>query len=91
MYATDNTASSAFHATVSAAPRVPTPDPVYRVALRLTLYPGRVHAFTYVLTSIPRPGRLYSSTSPPPLPPSLPPLPPASEQSETEQQLSQPR
>eukprot|EP00965_Chrysotila_dentata_P167507 5531295-Pleurochrysis_carterae.AAC.1 len=46
------------------------------------LYHGKVLALAYVFTSIPRPDRM---------PGSLPPSPPASEQSETEQQPSQPR
>eukprot|EP00965_Chrysotila_dentata_P053739 1782799-Pleurochrysis_carterae.AAC.1 len=82
MYASDNAASSTFHATVSAPSRVPTPQPVSRVALRLTPYHGRVRVFAYVFISIPRPDRM---------PGSLPPSPPASEQSETEQPPSQPR
>eukprot|EP00965_Chrysotila_dentata_P126986 4200778-Pleurochrysis_carterae.AAC.1 len=86
MYASDNAASSAFHSTVSAPSRVPTPQPVSRVALRLTPYHGRVRVFAYVLTSIPRPDRMPGS-----LPPSPPTSPPASEQSETEQPPSQPR
>eukprot|EP00965_Chrysotila_dentata_P130027 4297914-Pleurochrysis_carterae.AAC.1 len=46
------------------------------------LYHIKVLALAYVFTSIPRPDRM---------PGSLPPSPPASEQSETEQQPSQPR
>eukprot|EP00965_Chrysotila_dentata_P039686 1318841-Pleurochrysis_carterae.AAC.1 len=79
MYASDNAASSTFHAAVSAPSRVPTPEPVSRVALRLTPYPGRVRVFAYVLTSVPRPDRLYYR-----LYSSLPPSPPASERSYTE-------
>eukprot|EP00965_Chrysotila_dentata_P091306 3014480-Pleurochrysis_carterae.AAC.1 len=67
MHASDNAASSAFHATVSALPRVPTSDPVSRVALRLMIYHGKVLALAYVHTFIPRPDRM---------PGSLPPLPP---------------
>eukprot|EP00965_Chrysotila_dentata_P110006 3634951-Pleurochrysis_carterae.AAC.1 len=82
MYASDNAASSAFHAAVSAPSPVPSPQPVSRVPLRLTLYHGKVLARPYVHTFMPRPDRM---------PGSLPPSPPASEPSETEQQPSQPR
>eukprot|EP00965_Chrysotila_dentata_P046666 1549631-Pleurochrysis_carterae.AAC.1 len=80
MHACDNAPSSAFHATVSASSRVPTPDPVSRVALRLTLYHGKVLALADAYTFIPRPDKMPSS---------LPPSPPASERSYTEQQPSQ--
>eukprot|EP00965_Chrysotila_dentata_P010700 348147-Pleurochrysis_carterae.AAC.1 len=79
MYASDNAASSAFHAAVSAPPRVPTPEPVSRVVLDLTPYPGRVRVFAYVFTSTPRPDRDYWAA----LHSSSPPSPPASERSYT--------
>eukprot|EP00965_Chrysotila_dentata_P110143 3639784-Pleurochrysis_carterae.AAC.1 len=74
MYASDNAASSAFHAAVSASPRVPTPPPVSRVVLKLTPYPGRVRVFAYVHTFIPRPDKDYWAAYS-----SAPPSPPASE------------
>eukprot|EP00965_Chrysotila_dentata_P157049 5188344-Pleurochrysis_carterae.AAC.1 len=80
MHAGDNAASSAFHITVSASPRVPTPDPVSRVALRLMIYHGKMLALAYAFIFIPRPDKM---------PLSLPPLPPASERSYIEQQPSQ--
>eukprot|EP00965_Chrysotila_dentata_P032461 1082267-Pleurochrysis_carterae.AAC.1 len=71
MYATDNAASSAFHAAVAAQPRVPTPPPVSRVALSLIPRLGRVSVLTYVHTYTPRPDKVYwaAYSSAPPSPP----------------------
>eukprot|EP00965_Chrysotila_dentata_P061033 2022007-Pleurochrysis_carterae.AAC.1 len=53
MHASDNAASSAFHATVSALPRGPTPDPVSRVALRLMLIMARCWHWRTSIPSFP--------------------------------------
>eukprot|EP00965_Chrysotila_dentata_P160892 5312828-Pleurochrysis_carterae.AAC.1 len=75
MYASDNAASSAFHAVLSAPSPVPSPPRVSRVALRLTPFEGKELVFTYVATSVPRPDRLYWDR----LHSSAPPSPPASD------------